>query len=362
MIEIMAIAQIAPLNCKAACREFVLEILRGRTMKARVYSNTPIFALLVLLLLSFTACSAKPRWQTVPGSSSGLSASAEPVWKAPLPGQVGPGNLIRVKSPDPKVSGEYRIEFNNTLKLPYDVKINTRGMTESKLTEAVRNAYRPYFRNPSDVSVAIAKKEYLVEVQGLVQKPGIFLLSKDASLDELMSQAGGVVDSSNPAKTARYARITGPSGTGLIRLADYHSGRAVSLPSWQGGETVFFQTEGGTRRGAKSDTIHLLGQVRNPGEYAVLPGGEFYTYLVKAGGPTDRADTANVSIIRTQDGVTQTMNFDMMDADQVPPLVGGDAIIVNADNASPLEKKSRIAAQIANVLSAIGIVVIAANN
>ena len=46
------------------------------------------------------------------------------------------------------------------------------------------------------------------------------------------------------------------------------------------------------------DHVYILGQVSKPGEYAIRPGAGILEALASAGGPTDRADLAQATIIR----------------------------------------------------------------
>jgi len=317
--------------------------------------------------LCFSACSTSSNWVAVPkypivNDGVGSSQSASYQWNRRPSGQIAPGHLIALDTPDPKVQGEYLIEFDNTLKLPYDVRIDTAGLTESQLTEKIRSAYQSYFRSPSSIKVSIAKKEYMVDVEVLVKKPGQYAVQQNGSLDEIIAKADGLSVSNNRDEVARYVTIKGTSGSGTIRLADYHSGVKTIISSWQGGETLFFQSEGGPLADAgksAANLVHVLGQVKNPGVYAVEDKADFFTYMIKAGGPNDRADLGNITVIRFQENQTNALSFDMQDVKHIPQILSGDTIIFNADNASPFEKKSRLGANLANILATIGVIIIA---
>jgi protein involved in polysaccharide export with SLBB domain len=127
----------------------------------------------------------------------------------------------------------------------------------------------------------------------------------------------------------------------------------------QGGETVFFQSE--RPRGATPgrDYVQVLGQVRSPGDYPYTPGADFYEYLIRAGGPTDRADLHNVTLVRNiGDRQREAVNFALDESDQIPAIQGGDTLLLHADNPSPLEKKSRVIGGFASILSTIATVVL----
>lgn len=332
-------------------------------MKLQLPTFIPFRSFLMIVLL-LAGCT-ESRWVTVPNSAStnktgqSFESSGFPVTDR-LSTAIAPGYLIGLRSSDPKVKGEFRVEFDGTLKLPYNVKLTAADLSESQLRDEIRNAYRTYFRSPNDINVTVLQKEYLVDAQGLVQKPGRYVLKEDGTLDELIAQAGGLQDSSSAEGKAKYAFISTATGThGLIKLADYHSGKQQKA-HWLGGESVFFQSD--AQGGAKGNTaVTVLGQVKSPSQYVAEETGDFYTYLIKAGGPTDRADLGNITVIRPNGNTTSALSFDAQSPASIPQILPGDTIIVNADNPSQLEKKSRVWANFANIISALGIIVVAAH-
>lgn len=339
--------------------------MRSLKSFSRLFTKVAIFALAASYL---TACSGSRGWVSVPKGDP-TSETSEPDrqysidWNIPANGEVAPGYLINLQSPDPKVNGDFRVEFDRVVKLPYDITVNTTSLSEEELVDKIRSAYKTYFRSPADVKISIAKKEYLLDVQGLVKKPGQYPFKENASLDEIIARAEGLSESNNRAQSARYVRISGRSGrNGLIRLADYHSGAKAMQPRWQGGEVLFFQSEGGSLSDSErkqSNIVHILGQVKDPGDYAVEENADFFTYLVKAQGPNDRADLNNVTLIRSQKDQTQALSFDMQDVENIPHIQAGDTLIFNADNATNVEKSSRLWANFANIVSTIGVLIIA---
>jgi protein involved in polysaccharide export with SLBB domain len=181
------------------------------------------------------------------------------------------------------------------------------------------------------------------------------------SIDEIIALAGGL-NEKDPSSKVRYLHIRGQDGAGIIRLADYHSGIQTLDPHWQGGERLFFQTDAPlfTYSSPKdSSIVRIMGQVRAPAEYAVKPGATFFTYLLQAGGPTDRADLANITLIRSDTNSTRARTFNSQNFHDVPPIEPGDTLIVNADVATPAEKSTRVAASIASVLTSLSMLAIA---
>ena len=89
------------------------------------------------------------------------------------------------------------------------------------------------------------------------------------------------------------------------------------------------------------------------------PGATFFTYLLQAGGPTDRADLANITLIRPDATTTRARTFNSQNFHDIPPIEPGDTIIVNADVPTQTEKSSRVAASVASILTSLSMMAIA---
>jgi polysaccharide biosynthesis/export protein len=285
-----------------------------------------------------------------------------PDWKERSPNEIAPGFTIKISSrDDAEISGSYVIDEKGFLRLPYDVTVSAAGLSQDALESKIRNAYRAYFLRP-DMSVNVEKREYYVNVKGLVKKPGAVLVPSDASLDEVVSIAGGLPENSRSG--AQYARITQESTSYVVNLNDYFAGNTPSyaVPKWQGGESIALIREAGNESGgtSRSSFVKVLGQVQNPGEFRYEPGTDFYHYLIKAGGPTDRADLTAISLIRAGRGSNESQRFSLEEEGKTPTITAGDTILLNASNPSSLEKSSRVWGGFAGVVSAIGAIILLA--
>jgi protein involved in polysaccharide export with SLBB domain len=258
---------------------------------------------------------------------------------------------------DAKISGTYTIGPEGTLKLPYSVTIQTSGLTLAEVRREVIKGYKKYLTSPK-ISVSIGKRQYYVDVRGLVQKPGKYLVKSDSSLDFIISQAGGLLQGQDQSASAKFARIEQLGVSKLVRLRDYFSGREDLVPAWQGGETVFLQSEMGGNGISRSNGrtyVQMLGQVRQPGEYAHT-GDDFYSYLELAGGPTDRADLNSVTLLRSTGEGRKPIQFQGLAGGKLPEIRAGDTIIVSADNPSNFEKGTRVVGGVTGIISALATV------
>jgi hypothetical protein len=106
---------------------------------------------------------------------------------------VAPGFLLTARSSDDaKLNGDFRVEFNGDLILPYNVTVNTNGMTLSQLERKLAELYRPYFKTSSGIKLSVRERRFWVDARGLVEKPGRYLVEQNTSLDQLIGMAGGL--------------------------------------------------------------------------------------------------------------------------------------------------------------------------
>lgn len=282
------------------------------------------------------------------------------------PKQVAPGYEIELTSAsDEKLNGRYRIPFDGRLELPYGIIVQTNGLAENQLNQKIIGAYSDFFKAQPTMEIAIVDKMYYVDVRGLVKKPGQYLVRHDSSLDEVLAQAGGLNEPSTtaPELMAHYVRIQQGDNSATIKLSEYFAGVQGLDPAWQGGETFFFLSERRDEPAAvKQNYVQVLGQVRSPGDYPFSPEKDILDYIVRAGGPTDRANLDNVEVLRMDGQEKQSVVFDLQranDGDLLPQLKGGDILVIHAENPSPLEKKTRLAAEFSTIITSIAAIAIA---
>lgn len=279
---------------------------------------------------------------------------------------LAPGYLLQVSSAqDRKLNGTFRIEQDGNLELPYQITIQTHGLGVQEFQEKLQQAYAPYFKSTPDVRVTVKQRRYWIELRGLVQKPGTFLVKKEAPLDEILSLAGGI--SSDPSPS--YARVEQSGHTVWIDLDEYFKlGHVDSTPQWEGGEKIFFQKERGTSlnsqmlHSAASHTpgrIQVLGEVKNPGEQSYRPEADGYHYLTRSGGPITSANLDKVEIVRLDPTTGKRRPISLGPIAEVPPIQDGDIMIVHPERPSSWEKALVSTSIVVSIVTASLLAVIA---
>jgi protein involved in polysaccharide export with SLBB domain len=216
---------------------------------------------------------------------------------------------------------------------------------------------RPYFKVPSDVDVTLKERHYWLDVRGLVQKPARFLVEPGTSLDEVIGLAGGFSKETPPA----YVRFQKGNKVLVINLNQYYS-QAFDHPQllgWVGGEVIFFQkdisvlTVEHPSSALYRPPVHVLGEVKKPGDYPLESGSDLVDTIVEAGGFTDRADLDNIEMIRKTLTGKRTRRLSWDNLSGAPALQQGDIVIVHADIVTRSERRITMWATVISVLATI---------
>jgi protein involved in polysaccharide export with SLBB domain len=158
-------------------------------------------------------------------------------------------------------------------------------------------AFNPIVRD--DDVLQVPSEHAFIEVTGAVAQSIRLELGPADSLRTLLALGGGPVSSARP-ESALFVRWTSPSlhESTWVRLADIASG-AFSPPLRDGDQLfVYFLPEY-----HRLEVATILGEVRNPGVYPLVPGATRLSDLVKAaGGFQDRANVHTIRVYRAHGG------------------------------------------------------------
>lgn len=324
--------------------------------------------LFTIILLQFGCATKNPDYKTLNESLQDKQAAGnsekeitDPNAVYPLhdENKVAPGYSFRLSHPNDKdLSGSYKVNFEGLLHLPYKIKIDTKDKTVSEVTAKVQEAYRPFFRADSPpVSFTIAERKYWVEIGGLVNKSGKYLVNANTSFDELVAMAQGI---SSEAKTEYMtAKITQGTKVFEVDLNQYYkNGDATRFPHWQGGDFVFIKKLGGDST-LSPQMIKVMGDVRTPSDVAYIEGADLYYYVLKAGGQNNTVDMYKYEIVRTIDGKKQAIVFDPSEVDTIPVLHAGDVLTLYPYRETATERFLRNLSYLGTIITAAAVLLIA---
>ena len=345
-----------------------MEIIPNMNSALKTFPTQLLACLLSLSLVGCSTSRSQNVWHDLgserrpeikqPAGAQSLRWGAETEGPEVADPVIAPGFQLSLQSlEDSKLNGDFQVAFDGSLTVPYDVTINTTGLTVSQAEKKLTELYRPFFKTPSAIKLRVRERHYWVDVQGLVQKPGRFLVDRTTSLDQLISLAGGL--SMNEDNVPHYVQIQKGSKSLVIDLAEYLNqgqGRG-QIAGWYGGDVLIFQREAGDieTRGAAGFhlPIYMLGEVRKPGEYSAKTGHDFTDFLAQANGFTQDADLGRIEVIRRRHNRLDVYEFSWNDLAQAPTPVEGDVIIVHADHDTKIERRIGIAAVVVSALASV---------
>lgn len=330
-------------------------ILRGFALR-----NIAPMACVGLFLGACASRHAPP--PTLPADSAAVAPAVPTSDKTDSPNRVAPGFQFRLShAEDRTLNGTYRVAFDGRLRLPYDKIVETSGLDVEALAARVTELYKPFFKDGPQAKLVLTERKYWIDVGGLVNKAGRFLVDEATTIDEVVALAGSFL----PQKSAEWVRIEQPNGNAqVINIAKYYqTGDRSPFPKWRGGDRVFFQAEEGDASASRPESdkgVRVLGQVLRPSEFLYRDGADFFHYLSQAGGPNQFADLRSVQLVRGSDNDRRIYHFDVERVAEIPPVRRGDILIVDPDRRSYFEKNLGYAVSFATILSAIAFVAIAA--
>jgi protein involved in polysaccharide export with SLBB domain len=340
---------------------------RIMSFSQRTSNRKPWNAVLACVLsFSLTACSTS-RSQFV-WHDLGNHPAAEPVQVSPssqkwgqdsqgasvTDSQIAPGNLLSLHSSgDSKLNGDYRVDMDGSLQLPYNTKINTAGMSLTDLEKRLNEQYRPYFKTTPGMHVRLKERKNWVDVRGLVDKPGRYLVDPDASLDQVISTAGGYSKESMP----RYVHIQKGSKNLTLDLNQYlnKADDRTQIAAWTGGETISLQKDmySASPTSGYRLPIYVMGEVRKPGEFISKPGTDIVDLITQANGFTAEADLDRLELIRRTGGRELVYYFDWNNFNKAPTPMEGDVMLVRADHATHTERTILLTATVVTALATL---------
>jgi hypothetical protein len=294
------------------------------------------------------------------GSRSKLAGQDEVPSFKKLNGLVAPGHLYSLYHPsDDKLRGKFRTRFDGMLFLPYNVKINAKGMSFRKLKDAVIGRYAKFFqRGVKDVRFRLIRRDYWVEVRGLVKKSGRYLVKQKDSIDKVIDQAKGL--KGDLSKDFFVAAIQQQDKKYTISLNQYFQSNFFGKsPTWTGGDSIFVtrMSEGGNN--SELPFVTVLGGVLRPGKTLYQDNASLFYYLSKTGGTISNLDYEESYIIRRGPNGLVKLHFNITDMKSIPAIYPSDIVFLNAEKKTFWDRFWQRTLQVASLISTIAVLIIA---
>ena len=241
--------------------------------------------------------------------------------------RIGDEDVIQIKVYDqPDLSITVKVSPDGYIPFPLLGRIKAEGFTGRDLEKDIEARLLADYLNNPQVSILI--KEYRsrkIYVLGGVASPGMYELTKDITLLEALSRAGGLSNNaarhaviSKSKKRPQNGTIEEPLKIDLKRLLDegdtslnvsIHDGDVVQIPN--------------------TNSYFVFGEVKSPGLYAIDKDLTILQAITKAGGFTKIAAPSRTKVIRGKNGTEETIEVD------IPDIIKGDKeqdIYIKADD------------------------------
>lgn len=184
-------------------------------------------------------------------------------------------NVVDLAELDAKALGTVRVDHQGNIQLPLAGKIHAAGLTVEELQEAIGKQLSRVMNQP-EVSVAIAEyRNHPVSVLGAVRNPGVYQVSGQKTLYEILSMAGGLnPDAGNKVKIAREVsagHLPLPNAkldeSGRFEVGELNVRDLVEAKTPENNIAVLADD---VITVPKAELVYVVGAVRKPGGFALV--------------------------------------------------------------------------------------------
>ncbi|CAN0106469.1 unnamed protein product, partial [Chrysoparadoxa australica] len=241
-----------------------------------------------------------------------------------------------------------------------DVTIDVNGKTVRELRKEILNRYSKFFEDGvGRVSVTLYSRQYYVELRGLVNNPGTYLVDYTDSLDMVISQAGGLVG--NIVQEYFTADMVQKDSKYQVLLNNYYdSSKKSERIFWTGYDSIFIsKLDALASKNNAVPFVTVLGGVAKPGKVLFEKDATLYYFLNKSGGTIPGLDYNECYVFRiTKEGLKKVA-FQFNDPESIPVIYPNDIIYFNTQIQTENDKIFSRLVQIGSLISTIALIILA---
>ena len=223
---------------------------------------------------------------------------------------VGDGDLLKITVYDnPDLTTEARVGGDGKITFPLIGDIEVRGLsvieTQKKIALLLGDGF---IKNPQ-VSVFISEyKSKKVTALGEFAKPGLIELRGNATLMEVISNAGGLTPNAGETLIIRRRILTPGSKPNEDVSITVDLEKLLEMGNLSANVMVL---DGDSIYVPRAAFVYVTGEVRNPGAYKITKGLTVLRAITLAGGFTQKAWKGRTTIIRNTDKGEKTIDAKM---------------------------------------------------
>ena len=197
---------------------------------------------------------------------------------------LGPGDklFLTIKGKVINVSYELVVTADGNIIVPDIGSIYASGISIKSLKKKIGDILPKYYRDAQFSLLFLSPRTFKVFITGSVISPGSFTVKALTRLQEALNLAGGI----SPNGSYRYIQITRTKNAKKTVLnidlyKFYKKGDVTQNPYLEAGDVIYVPV--------MQESVKVLGEVRNPGEYEIREGDKLKDIIEMAGGLTPRA-------------------------------------------------------------------------
>ncbi|MBN2374292.1 SLBB domain-containing protein [bacterium] len=247
---------------------------------------------------------------------------------------IGPQDELKIEVWDhPDLTRQVSVSLTGSFTFPLIGEVKASGITTEQVQKVITQRLADgYLINPQVTVTITAYRSKQVNVLGEINKPGTYPYTRQTSLIEIISMAGGLTEEAGPeayilhSDGADAAEQLDPLGVARRNRQDINQNSAmekIDLNSLlQSGQNIYFQLkENDTIYIPRADFFYVLGEVKNPGQYKIERDITVLKAITRAGGHTKKANLKKITIIRVANGREWELHARLSD-----PLLPDDII------------------------------------
>ncbi|MBL8027990.1 MAG: SLBB domain-containing protein [Fibrobacteres bacterium] len=241
------------------------------------------------------------------------------------------GDVLEISVPgNATLSAKVVVNENGTIDYPLLTDRSVVGLSVREVMDLLTFAVAK--SDPANMVVVnlLSEHKLKVNVLGQVKKPGMVMVDKGSSIQEILLQAEGATETANLSDIRLVRKDNTIEKSEQINLEAFlETGNLRELPEIKNGDTYIVLKE------KRSRTVKVLGAVKKPGFFTPLSESNLFDLIQLAGGQMDDADLTKIRHITTVnnkriDTFVNLRDFweDFSSQDQIPKVQEGDIIIV----------------------------------
>lgn len=232
---------------------------------------------------------------------------------------IGPGDVLEIKVWDNEdLDRTVEISEAGSFTFPFIGKVNALNKSSFQIEMILEKRLGDGYLVAPQVSITvIGYKNQKVFIFGEVEKPGVYMLTHQYSLLELISEAGGFSDERGSTCTIVRPKAASKKGTPTaIGEADANEIIEIDIDQLISGKinTVLLKViPGDSIYISEAEKIYVTGEVKTPGAITWKKGITVREAVSEAGGETPRGALKRTSIIRIVDGTEKELKPNLSD-------------------------------------------------